>query len=201
MKLQLLLRLFASASVLAISVVSANAGMITGSIPLTGFGATQTAANLGILANVISTTNITLAGFPSGDYSVVVTNYGTPTTLNVTNVNLGGGGGFTFGNAVNGTYVATSGVITTISATNLDIFLLGTYTAGTAFSAAGCNVCAVTGTLAHLSINQSGTAISEAITLTSPASSLPGVPEPATMGLLGSALVVLGVIGRKRVAR
>lgn len=201
MKLQLLRRLSAVAAFLAISVVSANAGMITGSIPLTGFGATQTATDLSFLANTISTTNVTLAGVPVGDYSVVVTNYGTPTTLNVTNVNGGGGGGFTFGNALNGTFVATSGVITTRTSSNLDIFLLGTYTPGTAFSAAGCNVCAVTGTLAHLSINQSGSSISEAITLTSPASTLPGAPEPATMGLLGSALVVLGVIGRKRLAR
>jgi hypothetical protein len=199
MKLQLLRRLFASASLLAISVVSANAGLITGSIPLTGFGATQTAANLSFLANIISTTNITLAGIPSGDYSVVVTNYGTPTTMNVSTIP--GGGGFSFGNALNGTYVATSGVITTITAANLDVFLLGTYTPGTAFSGASCNVCSTTGTLAHLSINQSGSAISEAITLTSPASSLPGTPEPATMALLGSALGVLGVIGRKRVAR
>lgn len=201
MKLQLLRRLLASASLLAVSVVSANAGLITGSIGLNGFGPTQTATDLSFLANVISTTNVIVAGSSTGDYSVVVTNYGSPTSLNVTNVNSGGGGGFTFGNAVNGTYVATSGVILTRTSTNLDIFLLGTYTPGTAFSAAGCSVCAVTNTLAHVSINQSGTALSEAITLTSPASSLPGVPEPATMALLGSALVVLGVIGRKRLAR
>ena len=111
------------------------------------------------------------------------------------------GGGFTFGSAVNGTFVATSGVILTQTSTNLDVFLLGTYTPGTGFGTAGCNVCTATGTLAHVSLNQSGTALSEAITLTSPASSLPGVPEPATMALLGSALVGLGVIGRKRLAR
>jgi PEP-CTERM motif len=111
------------------------------------------------------------------------------------------GGGFTFGSAVNGTFVATSGVILTQTSTNLDVFLLGTYTPGTGFGTAGCNVCTATGTLAHVSLNQSGTALSEAITLTSPASSLPGVPEPATMALFGSALVGLGVIGRKRLAR
>jgi hypothetical protein len=85
------------------------------------------------------------------------------------------------------------------------MFLLGTFTpftgAGSHFSGASCAVCVVTGALAHVSLNQTGTAVSEAITITAPASALPGAPEPATLTLFGSALVGLGLFGRKRFTR
>jgi hypothetical protein len=201
MKLQSLRRLLAAVAFLVISAVSANASMIIGSLGLNGFAPTQTAADLSSLVNVISTTNVTLNGSATGDYSMATlsASYGSPTSLSVATVLTGGG--FTFSSAVNGTFVATSGVILTQSTTNLDLFLLGNYSPGTAFSTSSCNICTATGTLAHVSINQTGTSLSYAMTLMSPASNLPGVPEPATMGLLGSALVVLGLIGRKRLAR
>jgi hypothetical protein len=67
MDFQRLRRHLAAASFLVISTVPANASMITGSLGLNGFGPTQTAANLSIVPNVISTTNITLAGSATVD--------------------------------------------------------------------------------------------------------------------------------------
>ncbi len=180
-----------------IAVASASAAQINGSLPLAGFNTAQNGIDLSV-STLVSTTATNLTGSGSGDFSVVTGPF-SGTTLTFSTIATGGG--FSFTDALDGTFTATSGLMITHTATNLDVFLLSTYTPGTHFSAAGCNVCTATGALAHVSINQSGTAVSEAITLTAPSSALPGAPEPATLTLFGSALVGLGLIGRKRFAR
>ncbi len=173
--------------------MSASAAQINGSLSLSGLNATQNFADLS-LSTFVSTTATNISAPGTGDFSVVTGPF-SGATLTIATIPTGGG--FSFTDSLDGTFTATSGVLLVRTTTNLDVFLLGTYTPGSRFSAAGCNPCVATGTLAHVSINQSGTALAEAITLTAPASSLPGTPEPATLTLLGSALIGLAVMSRK----
>ena len=203
MKFENLIRLFAPAVLLAMSAVSANAGQISGSLPLFGFNVTQDAIDLAA-STFVDAASIGLSGSPSGDYAVV-TNAGWANPIQLTFATVLTGGGFAFSDNANGSFTAMSGLFTTHTSTNVDVFLLGTFTPGTNFGLCGGTACVPTTALVHVSVNQTTvdghTALSEAITLASPADTLPTTPEPATMTLFGSALVGLGLMGRKRMAR
>ena len=198
MRFQSLIKLFAPVALVAFSTLSAHAGQINGSMPLTGFNATHAGTDLS-LSTFVDAQKITLAGTGSGDYVVVVNDYVNPVQL--TFATIATGGGFAFSDTASGTFTATSGLFTVHTASNVDVFLLGTYTPGTSFGLCGGTACAATTALAHVSINQTGSAIAEAITLTSPADTLPTTPEPASLTLFGSALVGISLIGRKRLSR
>jgi len=113
--------------------------------------------------------------------------------------------GFTVSNAAFGTFtaVASQGIFTTQilnqSASFLDIFMIGNFVPTGAFAAAGYTS---TETQLRLSFNQSGDAVSAAITLNStPLPPQDVVPEPGTFlaALLGVA--PLWVLRRRRNAR
>jgi hypothetical protein len=73
-----------------------------------------------------------------------------------------------------------------------DGFLAGTYSDLPGFD--------LTSSSLRMSLNQSGSAISGAVTLNSPPLSS-SVPEPATMAALGLALIALALLSRRKLAR
>jgi hypothetical protein len=180
------LSLFAGVAVLALNSVC-SASPINGSLPLSGNTVTQNGANL-LVSTTISDASTLTSGPGAGDYSPIPlsTSYG-PATLNLNNFTT-----FSLSNATFGSFATTSGLIVTQTASFLDVFLLGTYTPG-----AGLPGKDPTPSSLRISVNQSGTSLSEAISLNSPALPSPGVPEPGTLIMLGVPLVGLGLYGRR----
>uniref|UniRef100_Q01RG6 Ice-binding protein C-terminal domain-containing protein n=1 Tax=Solibacter usitatus (strain Ellin6076) TaxID=234267 RepID=Q01RG6_SOLUE len=197
MKFHKLIKLFAMVAIAMLVLASVtHASPINGSLPLNGGNLTQNGTDLS-LSTMISATLTTNLSTGSGDYAFIPfgTNFG-PTTLNYTsNATLST---FTFGNAVWGTFVASANPANEVvqkTANFLDVFIIGTFTPGTNAGWAGKDP---TQSSLRFSINQSGSSISEAITLNSPATPPPAVPEPQTMALIGSALAGLAFVSRKR---
>lgn len=193
MKLFRALALFAFAVVLALG--TASAATINGSIPFAGIGLSINGADLAA-STIINAVVYETSGVGAGDYSAIpiLTNFTEGGGLDLTNLSA-----FTFTNATYGTFVA-DGVgdqILTQNANFLDIYLRGTFTPAVALGAG----LLPTDTSFRISFTKSGSSVSGSGTLNSPAAPPPGVPEPATMTLFGSALVGLGLIGRKRLAR
>jgi hypothetical protein len=156
--------------------VKANAQMLNGSLPLAGIVVTQNGANLAASTQINSLFAIT-SGFGVGDYSPIVlgSTYNT-STLDLTNLTT-----FSLSNATYGSFTTTSGSIIQQSANFLDVFLLGTYTPGP-----GIPGFIATPASLRISINQSGTSLSEAITLNSPPAN---VPEPGTYAMIGTSSI------------
>jgi hypothetical protein len=195
-KLIKLLPVLAIAMLVSASV--APASPINGSLPLNGGNLTQNGADLSLSTMISATLTLNLS-LGSGDYAFIplLTNFG-PTTLNYTsNATLST---FSFSSAVWGTFVASADPANQVvqkTANFLDVFIIGTFTPGTNAGWAGKDP---TQSSLRFSINQSGSSISEAITLSSPATPSPGAPEPQTLALIGSALVGLALASRKRQA-
>jgi hypothetical protein len=179
--------LFALSAILTVARVS-HATPINGLLPLVGLSVTQNGPDLS-LSTIITATMTVTGSIGTGDYSFISvgSNFG-PSTLNYTsNATLST---FTFGNSVLGTFVAANDPANQVvqkTANFLDVFLKGSFIPGTAWPAGKDP----TPSSLRFSINQSGTSISEAITLSSPALPPPGVPEPETMALIVPAVVAL----------
>jgi hypothetical protein len=143
---------------------------------------------------MISASIVTTLSLGSGDFAFIPigTNFG-PATLNYTsNATLSS---FGFSSPIWGSFAALANPMNQViqkTADFLDVSIVGMFTPGSNAGWAGKDP---TMSSVRFSINQSGTSISEMITVSSLAS---GAPEPATMALIGSALVVLGLISRKR---
>ncbi len=142
----------------------------------------STIFTLGDLRSSASQTGA-FVGLPSQDFGSISFDTGTPTSLS-------------FGNAVFGTFTSTS--ITRIvnipgSAT---FYILGTYVSGT--YAPGATGDSSSFTLGFTQTPSHTGSISDSATFADPPAAPPDVPEPATLGLFGSAFVALGFIRRRR---
>jgi hypothetical protein len=181
---------------------SASAGPISGSMEIGTLGTTLNDGNsVGITTKL--TTSIVQSGSTFGDYNAVPVPLGTlftTFTLDLTDFTT-----FTFTNGTYGKFIGTSGEI--VSQTDngqcpslicggfLDVYILGTYSDLPGFDPTSSSF--------RISFTQTGESISASGTLASPAAPPPetGAPEPATLGLFGSALIGLGLIGRKHLFR
>jgi hypothetical protein len=169
------------------------AAPIVGSLGLNPANLTQNGANLSV-STIISATNLITLSIGAGDYGPPPAGGLVPvlSTFTVSNLDLTNFSSFTFNNPTLGGFTATSGSIVQQTANFLDVFVLGTYSGLPGFDPTVSSL--------RISVNQSGTALSGAITLNSPALSSPA-PEPATMAALGSALIGLGLLRRRKLAR
>ncbi|MHB8969968.1 MAG: PEP-CTERM sorting domain-containing protein [Pirellulaceae bacterium] len=173
--------------------MSAQAGMINGSLPLSGIDVTQNLANLSVSTHIFT-------GGTTPYVGTVVTGAGTDTLSAVpfltsfagggldlsSPVIINGGCGFSLANADWGTFTATSGSIVHRTTNYLHLEILGTFVP----SNVNLSGYTATPTKALISINQSDTSLAEAITLTA-------VPEPSSLALLGIGSMV-GLIGVAR---
>ena len=168
--------------------VAASAGMqasaISGSLPFVFLTTSENGTNLATSTAESAVLTVT-SGPGTGDFSAVpfLTAYG-PITLN--DLTVGTGGGFSVSNPTYGSFVASSGSIFTQTGNFLDVTLFGIYTPGPGFP--GLTASAAR---ADLSFNQTGASLSGSFTLAT-------VPEPATMALLSSGILVFARVLRNR---
>ena len=163
---------------------------INGSLGLAGVSpALNNGSNLGNTTSVSSIQTI-VTDFPNGfdDYSVVpfAALFG-PTTVDLTNLSS-----FSISNPAFGSFTAASGTIVTQLVNFLDVLYLGTFTPA---NSGPLSTFDPTASSLRVSINQSGSALAEAITLTSTPTA---VPEPSTWLLLTTGTLLLGYGWRRQ---
>ena len=170
----------------------AQAADLAGDLSMTGRNVTQDGADLAV-SSLIKATGMLVTSPGTGDYSGIdfPTEFknGSFVTLDLNNLS-----GFTFSNSSFGTFVAngTGNQILQRSASVLLVYLRGTFTPSGSLSSFS-----PTDTSVRLSINQNGSSISEALSLTSPAV----VPEPSTWALAALSAGTLAWASRRRKAR
>lgn len=182
---------FASALLVLVCGVAAQAADLSGDLSMTGRNVTQDGADLAV-STLIKSTGLLVTSPGTGDYSSIdfPTEFknGSFVTLDLNNLSA-----FSFSNASFGTFVA-NGVGNQIlqrSSNLLLVYLRGTFTPSGSLSSFS-----PTDTSLRLSINQNGSSVSEALSLTSPAV----VPEPSTYALGALAAATLAWVGRRRKA-
>ena len=167
---------------------SAGAVQLTGSLPLSGFGATQDGANLSLSTTITDAFSLT-NGVGAGDYLPIPLG----TNFTTTPMTLANPVNFTISNPVYGSFAPTSFNIVTSSASNYDVELFGNYNPGPGL----VGFTTTSGEL-RISINQSGSSLSEAITLSTPAANA-NVPEPGSVAMLiAGGLTGTGFLVRRR---
>lgn len=161
------------------------AAPIVGSHGLNPVSRGQDGANLGV-SSIITVTNLMTLGLGGGDYGPPQVGGLVPvgSTFPVSNLDLTNLGSFSFDSGTLGGFTGSSGV-------------MGSYSGLPGFVPTSSSL--------RISLNQSGSALAGAITLNSPALSSPTLssasPEPAKLGALGSALIGLSLLGRRKFAR
>lgn len=181
----------AAGAILALSATGAQAVGIVGSLALAGINVTQNGANLGASTSVSAQFSVVTSP-GSGSYAPIplFANFGSAT------VNLASpatGFGFSLSNASYGSFTPISGTIVSQTSEFLDVFIIGTFTPGPGLAPAD----EATPTTLRISVNQSGSSLSEAITLNSPyVPPTPGVPDSAPT--LGLAVLGLSAIAAAR---
>lgn len=183
------IRLMALAVFLA-GTVSAGAAEMVGDLALSGLGMTQNGANLSV-STVIHAASLIVTNTGSGDYAAIPSNAlfsnGAGVDMDLNNLSA-----FTFSNANWGTFVAdgANNQVVQRSSAFLSVYLTGTFTGAGALSSF-----VPSRTSLRVSVNQSGLAISEGLTLNSPPAS---VPEPSTYVFAAIASGFVGLISRNR---
>ncbi len=155
----------------------AKAVPLVGSFPLVGLNVSGNGATVGT-STQFTATSVIVSAPGVGNYSPIpaLTSF-VPSVLDLASFSS-----FTLSNVIYGSFSATSGSIVQHTANFLDILLLGVFTPGLGLSGFDPSI-----TNLRISINQSGGSFSEATTL----NSLPAIPEPGTLLLLGSGLIAL----------
>jgi len=173
--------------VAASGVMQANA--ISGSLPFAMFGAAESGGSTLFTSTSESATDTQTSGVGTGDFAAVLPvgiSFGA-VTLN--DLGVGSGGGFSITNSTWGTFKATGGSIVLRTPTFLNVDLTGTFVPGPGFP----STTTAGPVVAHVSFTQTGPSVSGSFTLAS-------VPEPASMALLGSGILLVGWLVRRRTA-
>jgi hypothetical protein len=182
------------AAMLVIAVAGlGSAAQINGSMGLAFFNPTMNDGDLSASTEVGA--DAVANGSTSGDYSTVPagTSYG---TFTIDLDNIATGGGLTLTSALFGNFVASTGMIVQQSANFLDIYIVGTYSGLPGLTCGDPTICDPTDTSFRASFNLSGDSLGGGATLSSPPAGV--VPEPGTWALFTSAIVVVGLVRRRR---
>jgi len=184
-----------AAAFVAGTAVSAHAvTFANGSLAIGAFTDTTTALASTTVFHLNPATFTLASG--AGDF----TGLSAPAVPVATNLDLSNGASFDFSDPTIGSFAANPGAVLILPSAPgvLSFFVGGTYTVGSAFSNAGSTLTA-NETFSFTQTAGAGNSISISGTFFSPLVPPPSVPEPASMALIGSGLIALaGVARRKR---
>jgi hypothetical protein len=177
-------RVLMAGALLALASAPAQAASLTAGLSLAGFNVVQFGgSNLSTSTSVLADPTVAssqgtgaLSGVTAG------TSFG---PSEITFILESTGFGFHLQDAAGDMFLGTSGQIVQRTADFVDLYILGTLTVNGVSGDASVRI----------SLNQSGNALSEAITLNAPSVA---VPEPASIAMAGIGLVAAGLVGLRR---